>query len=455
MDAASPAHFFVSYTNVDQQWAEWIAWQLEDDGYVVVVQAWDFTPGRDWVHEMQSATATAERVVAVLSPEYLKSAHSEAEWRAFYAKDPSGKRALLLPVRVRAVDPSGLLKTRVYVDLVGRDALAARKELLTAASRARGKRAVEFPGPSRAGRDAPPFPADLPALDRPESESAVTLHADDVGTLRSFADGVSASLLYRGFSEPDVEAFQISLRELVDNVAHHVPADNTVHMRLSPVEPFSRYSYREGVFLEVHDRGAGFDFDDALDRVEAQLSGDGVEHGLLRAYRLGSSLEQVSSDPHAMGWMRERMPQDVPVVFESENVVPFVFSYKHQAIRISGDVHTFFQFERYLERSEPFMNLVLDPLLRPVRPYLGIAVVGQGWTGVLSWKVVLDRLLLFTRINPRFDKDLLLFADTGPSEQAHLREYAESQGIRMFEDESALASIQPPEPRPARQRALL
>jgi hypothetical protein len=455
LDVASRANFFVSYTSVDRQWAEWIAWQLEAEGYVVVVQAWDFTPGRDWAHEMQSATSTAERVVAVLSPEYLQSGHGEAEWRAFYAKDPSGERALLLPVRVREVDPPGLLKTKVYVDLVGRDVLAAREALLAAARGARGKPAAEpeFPGASLAGRDAPRFPGDLPTLDKPESESTVTLHADDVGTLRSFADGISASLFYRGFSEPDVDAFQISLRELIDNVAHHVSVDKTVHLRVSPVERLS-YTYQEGVALEVHDRGPGFEFDDAFRRVEAELSEHGVEHGLLRAYRLGSVLLQASTDPHAMGWMREKVPQDVPVVFESKHVVPFVFSYRHQAIRIWEHVHTFFQFERYLERSEPFMELVLDPLLRPLRPYVGIAIVGEGSTGVLSWQVVLDRLLLFARSSPRFDKELLLFADTGPSEQARLREYSASHAIRMFEDESALASIGAPDTSPAQQKSL-
>ena len=104
--------FFVSYTSVDRPWAEWIAWQLEADGYQVVVQAWDFGAGGDWVHEMQDAMSTAERVVAVLSPDYLHSDHGEAEWRDFYAKDPSGERGLLLPVRVREVDPPGLLRTR-------------------------------------------------------------------------------------------------------------------------------------------------------------------------------------------------------------------------------------------------------------------------------------------------------------------------------------------------------
>jgi hypothetical protein len=63
---AQAADFFVSYTSADRAWAEWIAWQLEAEGYKVV-QAWDFTAGRDWAHEMQQATSTAERVVAVLS----------------------------------------------------------------------------------------------------------------------------------------------------------------------------------------------------------------------------------------------------------------------------------------------------------------------------------------------------------------------------------------------------
>jgi TIR domain len=118
---AQAADFFISYTLADRAWAEWIAWQLEAEGYTVVVQAWDFTPGRSWTHEMQQATATAERVVAVLSAACLESEHGEAEWQVFQAKDPLGKRGLLLPVRVGEIDPPGLLKTRIYVDLVGRD----------------------------------------------------------------------------------------------------------------------------------------------------------------------------------------------------------------------------------------------------------------------------------------------------------------------------------------------
>jgi TIR domain/Tetratricopeptide repeat len=164
------ADFFVSYTSADRAWAEWIAWQLEAEGYTVVVQAWDFTPGKSWTHEMQQATATAERVVAVLSAAYLESEHSEAEWGVFQAKDPLGKRGLLLPVRVGEVDPPGLLKTRIYVDLVGRDAASGRSALLAAARGARSKPASEpeFPGAQPksgvSASEAPRFPGELPPV---------------------------------------------------------------------------------------------------------------------------------------------------------------------------------------------------------------------------------------------------------------------------------------------------
>jgi hypothetical protein len=49
--------FFVSYTQADREWAEWIAWVLEEDGYRVLIQAWDFVPGSNWIERMQAARA--------------------------------------------------------------------------------------------------------------------------------------------------------------------------------------------------------------------------------------------------------------------------------------------------------------------------------------------------------------------------------------------------------------
>jgi hypothetical protein len=142
------ADFFVSYTGADQAWAEWIAGQLEEAGYSTVLQAWDFRPGSDFLHLMQQATSTAQRTVAVLSAAYFGSKFGEAEWRAAFAKDPTGELGLLVPVRVRDGQPPGLLASRVYIDLVGLDESAAAARLRTGIQqgRARPPGRRPFPG---------------------------------------------------------------------------------------------------------------------------------------------------------------------------------------------------------------------------------------------------------------------------------------------------------------------
>jgi len=158
--------FFISYTAVNRTWAEWIAVQLEAAGYSTVLQSFDFRPGSDFVHEMHQATDSAERTIAVLSPAYFASEFSESEWRASFADDPSGEQRLLVPVRVQPCKPPGLLKTRVYVDLVDVDELTCRQRLLDAVRKDWVRRQdAEFPGAAgTANQRSPRFPGSGPAV---------------------------------------------------------------------------------------------------------------------------------------------------------------------------------------------------------------------------------------------------------------------------------------------------
>ena len=113
--------FFVSYTGVDRRWAEWIAWVLEEAGHTVVLQAWDFRPGSNFVLAMQQATEQAERTIAVLSPDFLASRFTAPEWAAAFAKDPTGARGLLLPVRVRECEPKGAARQSRWRRSVNQD----------------------------------------------------------------------------------------------------------------------------------------------------------------------------------------------------------------------------------------------------------------------------------------------------------------------------------------------
>ena len=122
--------FFVSYNRADKQWAEWIAWTLEAAGYSVVIQAWDFRPGGNFVLDMQRAAAESQKTIAVLSESYLKSSFTQPEWAAAFASDPQSIERELIPVRVKECQPTGLLKPIVYVDLVGMPQAAAKQKVL-------------------------------------------------------------------------------------------------------------------------------------------------------------------------------------------------------------------------------------------------------------------------------------------------------------------------------------
>ena len=140
--------FFVSYTSADRPWAEWIAWELEQAGHSVIVQAWDMQPGSNFVLQMDEATRRAERTIAVLSPAFVASPCCRAEWAAAFARDPTGADRRLVPVRVREFAPDGLLGQVVYLDLVGLEAEASRAALLAGVRAERGKpaRAPAHPG---------------------------------------------------------------------------------------------------------------------------------------------------------------------------------------------------------------------------------------------------------------------------------------------------------------------
>jgi tetratricopeptide (TPR) repeat protein len=160
--------FFVSYTQADRAWAEWVAWVLEEDGYRVLVQAWDFVPGSNWVQRMQEGSSQAERTIAVLSAAYLSSVYGGAEWQAAWANDADGPRRKLIPVRVEDCDRPGLLGGVTGLDLFDIQEATAKARLRDSISGAIRGRAKPDSPPSFPGRRAIPrgarFPGALPTV---------------------------------------------------------------------------------------------------------------------------------------------------------------------------------------------------------------------------------------------------------------------------------------------------
>lgn len=135
---------FLSRAGADAAFADRIGRILEDTGYRVVLEQWDFA-NRNFISQMHDALGSGARVVALLSPEYLKSDHCAAEWQNVLANDPLNKGARLIVLRVVEYAPLGMLAGLAYWDLVPiRDNPALLTEIVSIAVQD-GRRKTETP----------------------------------------------------------------------------------------------------------------------------------------------------------------------------------------------------------------------------------------------------------------------------------------------------------------------
>jgi hypothetical protein len=154
-------NFFISYNKADKEWAEWIAWQLEEAGYTATLQDWDFRPADNFAIKMNETLRDSERVIAVLSQSYLNAQFTHPEWAAAFRQDPTGSAGILLPVLVAECDLKGLFSSIVHINLVGKDEAQAKRMLLDGVVRDRAKPLAkpDFPGSvERSVTEYPTFP---------------------------------------------------------------------------------------------------------------------------------------------------------------------------------------------------------------------------------------------------------------------------------------------------------
>jgi hypothetical protein len=119
MAALESMDFFVAYHAADQNWAEWIGQRLQEAGYTVELQSYDYWARSSMILEMFAVSAIADSTIALLSPDFLAENLDRPEWQAAHAQDPTASSGILIPVRVRECDVKGALPEVAYVDLVG------------------------------------------------------------------------------------------------------------------------------------------------------------------------------------------------------------------------------------------------------------------------------------------------------------------------------------------------
>jgi len=130
--------FFISYNKNDLQIAEWIAWELEEAQYSVIIQAWDFKG--NWVYEMDKAMKLCKRTIAVLSSNYINASYTFSEWANSFINDPKGEKDKIITIRVEDIElEDGILRQLEYVDFVNKTESEAKELLLKRVKGERGK----------------------------------------------------------------------------------------------------------------------------------------------------------------------------------------------------------------------------------------------------------------------------------------------------------------------------
>ncbi|THJ74651.1 toll/interleukin-1 receptor domain-containing protein [Candidatus Frankia alpina] len=141
---------FISVAGPDRPWARWVADRLGRSGFVVEYDEWDWPAGSSFIGRMDAALATADRMVAILSPHYFDPAtYGRAEREAALTRAQQ-RDGFLVPVLVAACEPSPLLARLSHVDLVGCDEHEAERRLVTGLHGPRRPGATDqipWPGP--------------------------------------------------------------------------------------------------------------------------------------------------------------------------------------------------------------------------------------------------------------------------------------------------------------------
>ena len=93
--------FFISFNSADRTKAHWIAWTLKEAGHEVAVHDWEIPAGGNAPLWMNTKLAWADRLIAVISPDYVPARYSPIEWTSQIWNDPDGTKGSVIPVIVR------------------------------------------------------------------------------------------------------------------------------------------------------------------------------------------------------------------------------------------------------------------------------------------------------------------------------------------------------------------
>ncbi|MEO0360674.1 MAG: toll/interleukin-1 receptor domain-containing protein, partial [Pseudomonadota bacterium] len=238
-----PKRIFISLTQADIEFGNWLAHRIEEMGHEVDIMS-DWRAGEDFIDKMIEASAKADHTLALCTEAYFASPYAMMEFKAGVIREVAAIRARregdasprdLIPVRIDRSSPPDLFGAKIAINLIGSDgepvcetdciakvdaALAENQpKRPPGAYLAKRAPAAEAPAAKAPLDNLPPLPAhalvDLPdavaALDAALAEGAAALSQ----TIRGLG-GVGKTTLAVAYARRPETAARFPLRWWVD-----------------------------------------------------------------------------------------------------------------------------------------------------------------------------------------------------------------------------------------------
>jgi tetratricopeptide (TPR) repeat protein len=123
--------FFISFTSADRTKTHWIACTLKEAGHEAGVYDWEIPAGGNVPLWMNNKLAWADRLIAVISPDYIRARYSPIEWASQIWNDLDGTKGSVIPVIVRPTcNIPPLLRGLSQIDLTNCSETEARHRLI-------------------------------------------------------------------------------------------------------------------------------------------------------------------------------------------------------------------------------------------------------------------------------------------------------------------------------------
>lgn len=93
--------FFISYDVQDQEWANWLSWQIEHMGFSVHAEVASINTSMDYIALAKDAARRARHMIVLFSPYYLTPELSPEVFNSLFPDGNFAGDGELIPIRVQ------------------------------------------------------------------------------------------------------------------------------------------------------------------------------------------------------------------------------------------------------------------------------------------------------------------------------------------------------------------